>query len=71
MKRSRMVITHPTSSSDEVNVARLGSEGDIPLCPTDNRFRFCTLSFLYSRVRNMCMCIGICQCGTIASLTRL
>lgn len=40
MKRSRMVITHPTSSSDEVNVAQPGLEGvGYSIVPTDNRFR--------------------------------
>lgn len=67
MKRSRMVITHPTSSSDEVNVARnrgrVGGEGeDIPLCgPTVD------LGFVhwasYIQGLAICICIGICQCG--------
>lgn len=37
MKRSRMAITHPTSSSDEVNVAQPGSDGaGCSIVPTNN-----------------------------------
>lgn len=33
-------ITHPTSSSEEVNLAQPGLGRDIPLCRADNQFRF-------------------------------
>lgn len=52
-----MVIIHPTSSSDEVNVAQPGSNGiGCSIVPTGNRFTcFVPHGFLYSGVRNMYM----------------
>lgn len=73
MKRSRMAITHPTSSSDEVNVAQPGSDGaGCSIVPTNNRFRCFVPSASYIQGFAICIwiCIGICQCDTIVSLTR-
>lgn len=60
MKRSRMVITHPTSSSDEVNVVQPGSDGvGYSIVPTDNRFRCFVPSASYIQRFSICICIRI------------
>lgn len=71
MKRSRMAITHPTSSSDEINVAQPGSDRvGLSIVPTDNRFRCFVPSRLLIFEGSQYVYVGICQYGTIVSLTR-